>query len=136
MRSRLTPVCLVILAGGVLALTSCSSKVRVAKRHPSHSHPQVAVVKKGPPPHAPAHGYRHKHSGAVLVYKSNLGMYQVDGRAGHYFYKDQFYRLHDGQWQVSVHFQGPWNMIPDSKLPKKLHKHKHAKAHGKKKHKK
>ncbi len=136
MHSRLIPACLVILAGGALVLTSCSSKVRVAKRHPVHSTPQVVVVKNGPPPHAPAHGYRHKHSGAVLVYESDLGMYQVNGRPGHYFYKDQFYRLHDGQWQVSVSFGGPWNVILDSKLPKKLHKHKHAKAHGKKKKKK
>jgi hypothetical protein len=87
-----------------LAVTGCA--------HPRHEH------KGGPPPWAPAHGYRHKHeNGVELVFDSKIGIYVVVGRPGHYFHRDRYYRSYDGRWQVSVAVSGPWNVVSVSKLP-------------------
>ncbi|MEJ2719691.1 MAG: hypothetical protein P8181_00940 [bacterium] len=78
------------------------------------------MVKHGPPPHAPAHGYRHKHENVVLVFQANLGVYAVDGHQGYYYHEGEFYRLHKGKWQTGAHFNGPWKKTSVSKLPKGL----------------
>jgi hypothetical protein len=79
---------------------------------PHHHHRGQVVREPGPPPWAPAHGYRHKHAqGMELVYDAQLGVYVVVGRDGLYFRHDRFYR----------------------RLPPGLRK-QHAKKHGKKKH--
>jgi len=77
--------------------------------------------KKGPPPHAPAHGYRHKHGdGVVLVFEADLGVYVVSGHKDLYYYKDRYYRHHNKKWQSSGHVDGPWRKSPDSKIPQGL----------------
>lgn len=73
----------------------------------------------GPPPHAPAHGYRRKQRGADLVYDSGLGVYVVVGYP-YYYLDDRFYRQADGAWQASVNLNGPWQPVPDRSLPPKL----------------
>jgi hypothetical protein len=74
--------------------------------------------KKGPPPHAPAHGYRHKHAdGVVLVFEAGLGVYVVSGHKDLYYYKERYYRQHNKNWQSSGHFEGPWRKSPDNKVP-------------------
>jgi len=47
-------------------------------------HPQCAMEKGGPPPHAPAHGYRRKYS--YLYYPSSNVYYSAERKA--YFYLD------------------------------------------------
>ena len=43
---------------------------------PSDVHMKKKHHKIGPPPHAPAHGYRHKHQhGVELEYDSGIGAY-------------------------------------------------------------
>ena len=60
-----------VLVATVCALSACRGRVH----HHRAPGTTVVVTKTGPPPHAPAHGYRHKHpDGVVLVYKSNLGL--------------------------------------------------------------
>ena len=122
---KLTVLAAALIVGAVL-MSSCS---RTTIRYRSG---QPVVVKKGPPPHAPAHGYRHKHGNVFLVYKSSLGVYVVNGHAGHYFYKNNYYRSHKGAWQISVGVGGPWKKVKERKLPKGLRHHKHAKAKHKK----
>ena len=107
-----------ILIAGSLALTSCSGTARYKKSGQPAASTETVVSKKGPPPHAPAHGYRHKQGNVVLVYQSNLGIYAVDGYNGYYVHEDGFYRSHKGKWQISAHFEGPWKKISESKLPK------------------
>lgn len=129
MRSVKIAFVLIILAGMALLLSSCT--VGVAHHPPGHVE-QVTVIKTGPPPHAPAHGYRHKYHGAVLVFSSDIGVYRVESRHDYYYSASYFYRIHDGAWQASLEMSGPWYAVPDYRVPGKLlsycyadeHKHK------------
>jgi hypothetical protein len=78
----------------------------------------------GPPPHAPAHGYRHKHGLVELVFDSNFGVYTVVGYPRHYFYDNRYYRLKDDIWWVSILFEGPWVVVSEADLPPGLRKMK------------
>jgi hypothetical protein len=113
---------LLLIAGlffATIAAFGCTKTV-LHKKAPS---PAAKASHPGPPPHAPAHGYRHKHSdGAVLVYKSDVGVYVVSGHADIYFHKDRYYRLRDGNWKTSVHIGGPWHEVAVKKLPAGLQK--------------
>lgn len=72
----------------------------------------------GPPPHAPAHGYRHKQaSGVELVYDSHLEVYVVAGMSKRYWWDGNFYRKRGDQWQLSAALDGPWTGISKTKVP-------------------
>ncbi len=115
-----------------LALVSCTGGVR--HKHTCHPAPSTTtvVVEKGPPPHAPAHGYRHKHGNVIIVYESSLGVYVVDGHPGIYFYDGSYYRARESYWQMSLQIRGPWKKIHEAKVPEGLHRSQHAKAKKKK----
>ncbi len=74
----------------------------------------------GPPPHAPAHGYRHMHNGAVLVYDSRLNLYVVKGYPGVYFYNDRYYRRDKHRWLRSHRYDGPWELADPRHVPSGL----------------
>lgn len=131
MRPYQSLVWLLIFAGA-LVITSCSGTVRYKKTGRPAPDTEVVVAKKGPPPHAPAHGYRHKHGNLVLVYQSDLSIYVVDGHEGYFFFEGEFFRSHKGKWQSSRQFNGPWKKISESKLPKGLRNAQHASAKKKK----
>lgn len=79
----------------------------------------------GPPPHVPAHGYRHKHQhGVELEYDSGLGLYIVVEMRGVYFHNGLYIRLSDGHWTVAAHFNGPWRAAAKGEVPSKLEKAK------------
>jgi hypothetical protein len=88
----------------------------------------------GPPPHAPAHGYRHKHhrDAADLVFDAGLGVYTVVGRPGYYWHIDHYLRWMSGEWRVSSRIDGVWVVVSSDRVPPKLVA-KHTK-HGKKAH--
>lgn len=71
----------------------------------------------GPPPHAPAHGYRHHHQGAKLAFDSNLGVYVVVGYPDRFYADGHFLRLHAGSWHVSSSLLGPWTPSPSRFVP-------------------
>ena len=133
-----------VLACGLLALAlggcvhGSSSSVEVARRAPvveqgRHHH--------GPPPHAPAHGYRrkhqryhdrhphhHDHAGRVrLVFDSELGVYLVVDLPNHYFWNGSYLRIQDGDWYASPELYGRWAPCSSRSLPPGLRK-KHAKG--------
>jgi len=86
----------------------------------------------GPPPHAPAHGYRHKHKGHDLEYNSDLGIYVVIGLADHYFIDGIYYKLTKHGWYSSQYIDKGWNEYKKDFLPGKLHKkYSREKGHGK-----
>jgi hypothetical protein len=126
--ARLTA--LIVSAGG---LTACIHVVE-------HDHPQPppgpAEVRRGngPPPHAPAHGYRRKQQtdlGSVdLVFDSGLGVYVVVGWPDHYWYQDRYYRWVDGVWMASAQLDAGWLTCSSGKVPPGLVK-KHATGNGK-----
>jgi hypothetical protein len=88
----------------------------------------------GPPPHAPAHGYRHKHQhdGVDLVFDAGLGIYGVAGWPDYYWHGDHFLRWAAGEWRVSSRIGGTWVVVSNDRVPAKLVA-KHAK-HRKKTH--
>ena len=72
----------------------------------------------GPPPHAPAHGYRHKHGNDLdLIYDSRLEVYVVAGSSKRYWWDDNFYRKRGNQWQLSAKLDGPWTGVNKKKVP-------------------
>lgn len=76
--------------------------------------------KPGPPPHAPAHGYRHKYQEVELVYDSQRGVYVVIDFPNHYYFKGHYYRLGEIQWEIGVNLEGPWEYISYEELPEGL----------------
>jgi hypothetical protein len=119
---------LVAWAGG---LTAC---VHVVEQAPPQPPGPVEVRRgNGPPPHAPAHGYRRKQQtdmGSVdLVFDSGLGVYVVVGWPDHYWYQDHYYRWVDGVWMISVQLDAGWITCSSAKVPQGLVK-KHARGKG------
>ena len=118
------------------AVVGCSSRTVVypgGKRNPD-----VVVAKetKGPPPHAPAHGYRHKHNkdNVVLQYDAGLAVYVVSGQRDCYFDDGVYFRYSGGTWELSARIGGPWKVaVVDRDLPsglkKKYKKQKQQTAH-------
>ncbi len=73
--------------------------------------------KHGPPPHAPAHGYRHKYQGVELVYDSGRGVYVVVDFPLHFYFEGNYYRFHEPHWEVGVNIDGPWESVSEEALP-------------------
>ena len=108
---------------GVVTLPGCYGIVMAPRPAP-----QIVVHESHPPPHAPAHGYRHKHeSGAKLRFVSRLGVYVVVGHTNLYFHDGWFVRVHDGIWEVSVRLDGPWKPKRAGRIPPGLRAKHHAK---------
>lgn len=115
------------LTAGV-ALFGCAKKACVS----TSPAPSVALERQGPPPHAPAHGYRHKHpDGIELMYQSHIGVYVVVGRADVYFYQGHFYRLRKNKCEMSLHIDGPWRAGYVEALPKEFRAQMTKKENGK-----
>ena len=88
----------------------------------------VVVHKSGPPSHAPAHGYRHKHqTGVEIVFNSHLGVYIVAGKTDIYFHDGWFLRIRSGIWEVSASLDGQWKARSSDWVPPGLRSKHHAK---------
>jgi len=88
---RIESVMLILLIFGTLNLIGCQgTRVLVENGPPSDKPPQYE--KGGPPPWAPAHGYRAKYK---YRYYPSHHVYH-DSERGLYFYYE------NGRWQVSV----------------------------------
>lgn len=97
---------------------------------PHHHHHKDKAHKGGPPPWAPAHGYRHKHHdhGVELVFDAGLDVYVVVGHPEIYFRADRYYCLRGGEWSAGARWNGPWTAVVVDDLPPGLRK-KFAKQH-------
>jgi len=81
----------------------------------------VTVKRGGPPPWAPAHGYRHKHrSGVELVFDVGLDVYVVLGHPRHYFHDGRFFKRLDGGWAWAQKWDGRWKPADASEVPRGL----------------
>ena len=77
----------------VLFFINCSGTRIVVEKGPSHKSSKSAPhVKKGPPPWAPAHGYRAKHK---YRYYPSSHVYYDTGRGLYFYYSN-------GDWRMSV----------------------------------
>lgn len=115
----------VILLAGIFFLSGCM--VIVPDDHGrDEPRPHKTYYKPGPPPHAPAHGYRHKHpDGHELEYDSGLGVYIVVRVPDTYFENNLYIRMSsDGRWIVSASLDRGWRPASGNEIPHKLKKHK------------
>ncbi len=82
----------------------------------------------GPPPHAPAHGYRHKHrhqgENLELVFDSDRGVYIVVGVPDRYYWNGSYLRIDGDQWYASMNLDRGWEPRSDDSLPRGIRKHK------------
>ncbi len=106
----------------------------VAQR-PSAPPPGHSYHHPGPPPHAPAHGYRHKHhDGYELEYNATLGVYVVLRVPDIYFGNNLYIRMSsDGRWLVSATIGDGWRPAAAYEIPPKLKAYKEKGKHKKKK---
>ena len=79
----------------------------------------------GPPPHAPAHGYRRNHKGHDLVFDSDLGVYVVVGLANVWFLDGSYFRISGDRWEISAGTRGPWRVAAVSSVPGRLYAKRH-----------
>lgn len=85
----------------------------------------------GPPPHAPAHGYRAKTlDGTELDFRSDLGVYVVVGVSDYFFHDGVFYHRDGNGWIAGQHVDGPWTRVTESQLPPGLRSKSKGKAKG------
>jgi hypothetical protein len=113
----------VLLLFGVvlLSLTASGCASRASVGYGDHRHYQG-----GPPPHAPAHGYRAKHHHRDMVYDSRLGAYVVLGYRDHYYHDGWYFRYFDGFWQISADLgDRDWRDVDRYRVPEGLRYSKH-----------
>jgi hypothetical protein len=79
----------------------------------------------GPPPHAPAHGYRRNHQGHDLVFDSELGVYAVVGLSSVWFLDGSYFRIRGDRWEISAASDGPWRVAAASAVPGRLYAKRH-----------
>jgi len=104
------------------SLAGCFAYHHPEPQGPSVAPPPAASRGHGPPPHAPAHGYRRKHApdGVELVYDAGVQVYVVMGREAVYWDGDRYLRWANGAWQASVRIDGVWVGIGSHQVPPAL----------------
>lgn len=113
----------------VMVACSLAACVHHGPMHPVHG---PVIERGGPPPHAPAHGYRHRHGGVDLTFDSGLGVYAVIGHPGYYFWDNLYWRYHEGFWRYSPSWGGSFIVSEGKRVPPGLaKKHGHGKSEGK-----
>tara|TARA_R110002050_G_scaffold268113_1_gene410090 strand:- start:144350 stop:145081 length:732 start_codon:yes stop_codon:yes gene_type:complete len=111
-----------LLALPIALLVGCTSNTAV--RYDSSPHYKYSDVyyRSGPPPHAPAHGYRHHHHSHDMIYDSGIRAYILVGLPG-YYYDDGFYfRYSNIGWQFSAYLNDGWRVTDERRVPKTLWK--------------
>lgn len=131
---------LIIFFAIIAFLTGCRTLGGVAVQgpvltSPPPPHKYEKHKKHGPPPHAPAHGYRHKHrDGHELEYHSRLGAYVVINVPDTYFGNNLYIKMSsDGRWLVSATLNGGWRVAAASEVPPRLMTYKHQEKYEKQK---
>jgi hypothetical protein len=122
----------IIISICLFFLSGCNT-LGVSVQSPGSGYSKKTHHKHGPPPHAPAHGYRHKHQdGHEFEYDSQAGAYIVLNMPETYFGNNLYIRLSTyGDWMVSTTLKGGWRVAVGNEVPYSLKEYK-----GKKKSKK
>ena len=123
-------VAIATLAAGLLALAGC---IHVHEHEHAYEQGHEHGDEGGPPPWAPAHGYRHHHHGADLVFDAEIGVYIVVGHPHVYFDDGHYFRRVSSHWERCRNFEtAHWKTVDVAYVPVPLAEHyaKHSK-HGK-----
>jgi hypothetical protein len=128
MKSKTVFLCVVVLACASLTLASCS------RMSVCNTSSEKIGRGNGPPPHAPAHGYRYKHKveGVELVYDSGRGVNVVVGLPDHYYYDGHFFRIRGSRWEMSLNTDYGWEPVYEDSVPPGLRNKGKAKGKWKK----
>lgn len=122
---RVITSCLVILFLATGVACTSTNATRNAQTGPSKSRGH------GPPPHAPAHGYRAKtHDGLELVYRADFGVYEVEGRTNYYYQDGLVYHKDSIGWIVGRSVDGPWTSVTEAQIPPGLRSDRPGQGHG------
>lgn len=104
-----------------LSLSGCVNRASVAYGDGGRDY------RGGPPPHAPAHGYRAKYRHHNMVYDSRLGAYVVLGYDDHYYNDGWYFRYYDGFWQINADLRDrDWRDVDYYRVPEGLRYSKHS----------
>lgn len=77
--------------------------------------------RKGPPSHAPAHGYRRKNRhGLEMTFDSSIGVYVMLNYPMHYYWDGRYYRKRKDTWETSADIDRKWKGIKKEQLPRGL----------------
>ncbi len=115
----------------MVSLSACVGRTAVRyDSDPHYAHSDDRYYKQGPPPHAPAHGYRHKYHNHDLIYDSGLRAYIVVGFPDYYFDNGFYFRYREGDWEMSGRIDDDhgWKHADDRYVPSKLKSSKHKKS--------
>lgn len=113
-------ICLVSSVALALAIGGCGSSRHTTTAVVVTNAPAPAPsVHHGPPPHAPAHGYRMKHEGdgVELVYDAGLHVYVVAHTNNRYFYDGHYYCKRGKRWAAADRLSGPWTVAVARDFP-------------------
>lgn len=110
MNTTARKIILVILAGSALTLSGCAV-------YPAHSGYVYEQYSNGPPPYAPAHGYRSTYNAHNMVYDSHLGVYVLLGLPDQYYYDNVYYRYNSKNWYYRHNDKDKWRKYDKRKLP-------------------
>ena len=123
MRQAISGVLVVALCVTGMACTG-NSAVQNQQTGPSKSRGH------GPPPHAPAHGYRAKtQDGLELVFRADYGVYEVVGRDSYYYQDGVIYRQDSIGWIIGRSVDGPWTSVSEGQIPPGLRSDHPGKGH-------
>lgn len=99
-----------ILSVSALTITGCA----VYPVQQDYAYEQYSY---GPPPYAPAHGYRATYHTHNMVYDSHLGVYVLLGLPDHYYYDHVYYRYNRDNWYYRHNDKDKWRKYDKRKLP-------------------
>lgn len=121
-----------IIFSGLFIFSGC---VVMDDRDRYDRHPDRSYHRQGPPPHAPAHGYRYKHhDGHDLEYDSDIDVYIVVRDPDTYYSDNLYIRMSsDGRWLVSASLDRGWRLADRGDVPHKLRNYKEKYKHKKNK---
>jgi hypothetical protein len=81
-------------------------------------------ARRGPPPLAPAHGYRHQHGAVDLRWDAHLGVYVVIGHPHHFFHDGRYYRRAGEHWERCGGWKkANWRRVEAAEVPAPLAEH-------------
>ena len=88
--------------------------------HPHYYEHSDVYYRSGPPPYAPAHGYRHHYHNHDMIYDSGIRAYIVVGLPDYYYDNGFYFRYSDRGWQISGSLDGRWELTDERRVPKTL----------------
>jgi hypothetical protein len=109
-----------LLALPIALLVGCVGSTAVRyDSHPHYEHSDV-YYRTGPPPHAPAHGYRHHYHNHDMIYDSGIRAYLIVGMPDYYYDNGFYFRYSNIGWQFSGSLNDGWKVTDERRVPRTL----------------